>query len=144
MSSPSAVPASLSSFIGRKKEIGALRRLLPRTRILTLLGPGGCGKTRLAVELARQQQSRFRDGSILVELATVRQPDLVADAVARAAGITLGSEFEFETLVRRLKGRQMLLLLDNCEHLVGSVAAAVTNLLLACPNVSVLARSPAL
>jgi non-specific serine/threonine protein kinase len=141
VSSPSGVPASLSSFIGRKKEIGSLRRLLSRTRILTLLGPGGCGKTRLAVELARQQQSRFRDGSILVELATVRQPDLVADAVARAAGITLGLEAEFETLVRRLKGRQILFLLDNCEHLVGSVATVVTNLLLACPNVSVLATS---
>ena len=72
MMASSGVPARLSSFVGRKKEMGELRRLFPHTRVLTLLGPGGAGKTRLAVEFARQQESRFADGSIIVELAAVR------------------------------------------------------------------------
>src|SRR4030088_252537 len=92
MSAPLGVPARLSSFVGRKQEMGELRRLLPHTRVLTLLGPGGCGKTRLAIEFARQQGSRFEDGSILVELAAVQDPTMVANAIAAAAGLTLTSE----------------------------------------------------
>ena len=77
MNARHGVPARLSSFVGRKQEMGELQRLFPHTRVLTLLGPGGCGKTRLAIEFARQHESRFADGSIVVELAAVRDPALV-------------------------------------------------------------------
>jgi predicted ATPase/DNA-binding CsgD family transcriptional regulator len=141
MSAPPGMPARLSSFVGRKKEMGELRRLLPHTRVLTLLGPGGCGKTRLAVEFARQQQSRFADGSILVELASLRDPTMVANAIAAAAGLTLTSEETMAELGRRLREKRLLAVVDNCEHLIGAVAEALTRLLGDCTGISVLATS---
>src|SRR5438876_1155234 len=102
MTSPAATPLRLSSFIGRKKEMGELRRLLVHTRLLTVLGPGGAGKTRLAAEFARAQSHRFADGQITVELVEVRDPALVPDAFARAAGIRLQAEDTIGTLVHRL------------------------------------------
>jgi predicted ATPase len=141
MSAPPGVPARLSSFVGRKKEMAELRRLLPHTRVLTLLGPGGCGKTRLAVEFARQQQSRFADGSILVELASLRDPTMVANAIAAAAGLTLTTEDPVTELSRRLRDKQLLAVVDNCEHLIAAVATALTQLLGDCIGISVLATS---
>src|SRR3981081_2089395 len=99
MSAPLGVPARLSSFVGRKKEMGEVRRLLPHTRVATLVGPGGCAQTRLAIEFARQQGSRFEDGSILVELASVRDPAMVANAIAAAAGLSLTAEDSVAELV---------------------------------------------
>lgn len=92
MTEARTVPARLSSFIGRKKEMAELRRLSAHTRVLTIVGPGGAGKTRLATEFARQQQDRFADGALLVELAEVRDGSLVADAIARVARITVRGE----------------------------------------------------
>ena len=131
----------LSSFIGRKKEMGELRRLLSHTRLLTMLGPGGAGKTRLATEFARAQSRRFADGQITVELVEVRDPALVPDAFARAAGIRLQAEDTVGTLVHRLISSEMLLLVDNCEHLTEAAARVVARLLAACPRLVVLATS---
>jgi non-specific serine/threonine protein kinase len=131
----------LSSFIGRKKEIGELRRLLAHTRLLTMLGPGGAGKTRLATEFARAQAHRFADGQITVELVEVRDPALVPDAIARAAGIRLQAKDTVGTLVHRLESNETLLVVDNCEHLVDTAATVVARLLAACPRLVVLATS---
>ena len=113
MSAPAVIPLRLSSFIGRKKEMGELRRLLSHTRLLTMLGPGGAGKTRLATEFARAQGHRFADGAITVELVKVRDPALVPDAFARAAGIRLQADDTIGTLVNRLISSEMLLVVDN-------------------------------
>jgi non-specific serine/threonine protein kinase len=141
MTGPTGVSASLSTFIGRKSEMARMRRLMPRTRLLTLTGPGGCGKTRLAMEYARQQQSRFRDGVIVVELAAVHETNMVADALARAIGIRPESDAELSMLGRRLRDRHLLLVVDNCEHLVAAVAETVASLLRECAEISVLATS---
>jgi predicted ATPase/DNA-binding CsgD family transcriptional regulator len=141
MDVPDGIPLRLSSFIGRKKEMGELRRLLSHTRLLTMLGPGGAGKTRLATEFARAQGHRFADGQITVELVEVRDPALVPDAFARAAGIRLQAEDTIGTLVHRLTSSEMLLVVDNCEHLIEAAATVVARLLAACPGLSVLATS---
>jgi predicted ATPase/DNA-binding CsgD family transcriptional regulator len=141
MSAPAAIPLRRSSFIGRKKEMGELRRLLVHTRLLTMIGPGGAGKTRLAAEFARAQSHRFADGHITVELVEVREPALVADAFARAAGIRLQAEDTIGTLVHRLISSEMLLVVDNCEHLIEAAATVVARLLAACPRLVVVATS---
>ena len=141
MSAPTGVSLRLSNFIGRKKEMGELRRLLAHTRLLTMLGPGGAGKTRLATEFARAQAHRFADGQITIELVEVRDPALVPDAFARAAGIRLQAEDAVATLVHRLSSSEMLLVVDNCEHLTEAAAAVVARLLTACPRLVVLATS---
>ncbi len=141
MTTPPAVPARLSSFVGRKKDLAALRRLLSHTRILTVLGPGGVGKTRLATEFARRQASSFADGQALVELAEVRAPQLVAGAVAAAVGVTVERQEALEVLLRRLRDKQLLLVMDNCEHLVEPVADIVSRLLTASPHLVVLATT---
>jgi non-specific serine/threonine protein kinase len=141
MSASAGVPLRLSSFIGRKKEMGELRRLLAHTRLLTMLGPGGAGKTRLATEFARAQGHRFADGQITIELVEVRDPALVPDAFARAAGIRLQAEDAIGTLVHRLISSEMLLVVDNCEHLTEATAMVVARLLAACPRLVVLATS---
>src|SRR5258706_9746271 len=135
------VPVRLSSFIGRKKEMGELRRLLAHTRLLTMLGPGGAGKTRLATEFARAQGHRFADGQITIELVDVRDPALVPDAFARAAGFRLQAEDTVGTLVNRLISSEMLLVVDNCEHLTEATAMVVARVLAACPRLVVLATS---
>src|ERR1700694_2220444 len=136
-----APPARLSNFIGRKKEMSELRRLLAHPRLLTILGPGGAGKTRLATEFARQQAARFADGETIVELVEVRDPSLIPDAIARAAGVRLQAEDTVGTLVRRLKSSEMLLVVDNCEHLVEAAALVVARMLAACPRRVVLTTS---
>ena len=143
LSASAGVPWRLSNFIGRKKEMGELRRLLAHTRLLTILGPGGAGKTRLATEFARVQGHRFADGQITVELVEVRDPALVPDAFARAAGIRLQAEDAIGTLVHRFMSSEMLLVVDNCEHLTEAAAMVVARLLAACPHLVVLAAKPA-
>src|SRR5947209_13341755 len=141
MSASAGVPWRLSNFIGRKKEMGELRRLLAHTRLLTILGPGGAGKTRLATEFAQVQGHRFSDGQIMIELVEVRDPALIPDAFAHAAGIRLQAEDTIGTLVHRFISREMLLVVDNCEHLTEAAAMVVARLLAACPRLVVLATS---
>ena len=141
MSPPTGVSFRVSNFIGRKKEMGELRRLLAHTRLLTILGPGGAGKTRLATEFARSYGSRFADKEVMAELVEVREPSLIPDAIARAAGIRLQAEDTIGTLVHRLISSEMLLVVDNCEHLTEAAATVVARLLAACPRLVVLATS---
>ena len=141
MGASAGVRLRLSNFIGRKKEMAELRRLLAHTRLLTILGPGGAGKTRLASEFARAQGHRFADGQMTVELVEVRDPALVPDAFARAAGIRLQTEDAIGTLAQRLISSETLLVVDNCEHLIEAAATVVGRLLAACPRLVVLATS---
>ena len=122
---PHGLPADASSFVGRERELAELRALLGRTRLLTLTGTGGAGKTRLALELARGAAAAFADGAALVPLAPLADARLVPDAVAAALDIrALSGQDIGEALVDVLASRTLLLVLDNCEHLLGASADA--------------------
>jgi predicted ATPase len=142
VSPPSNLPLRLSSFVGREKELAEVRRLLGDTRLLTLTGPGGCGKTRLAVVAASEQLQGFEDGVQMVELAPLSDPSFVPQAVASVLGAREQSDFSLtETLSNHLRGKNMLLVLDNCEHLIEACAELVETLLRTCPQLRVLATS---
>jgi predicted ATPase/transcriptional regulator with XRE-family HTH domain len=136
------LPRSLNSFIGREHELGELTRALAMSPLLTLTGAGGVGKTRLAQELIRTHAGRYADGCWLVELAGLSDPALVARAVGAAVGLR---DFQArniqDTLTSYLQPKELLLALDNCEHLVEAVAVLVAHLLRTCPNLGVLATS---
>ena len=134
------MPTRLSTFVGRKKELAELRRLLPHTRLLTLLGPGGVGKTRLAAEFVGRQGERHQQGALFAELGDVSDGARVVEAIARAASARLEGTDQFAALVRRLHD-QPLLVVDNCEHLVAAAADVVTRLLRECPHLTVVATS---
>ena len=134
------MPSRLSNFVGRRKELQELRRLLRHTRLLTLLGPGGAGKTRLATELVRQQASRLLDGAVFAELGEISDGKLVIETIARACGTRLEGQDQLAALFRGLQ-RVRLLVVDNCEHLVEPAARAVTDILVGCPEVTVIATS---
>jgi predicted ATPase/DNA-binding CsgD family transcriptional regulator len=136
------LPASLTSFVGRESEMLEARRLLSMTRLLTLNGAGGCGKTRLALEVARDLVGTYPDGVWLVELAPLADPALVPQAVATALGVREQPDRPLaQTLAGYLESRQTLLVLDNCEHLVDAVAHLAEALLSACPKLRILATS---
>ena len=119
-------PAALASFIGRAGALREVAGLLGEYRLVTVTGPGGVGKTRLAGEVARQVAGRFADGAWLAELAAVRDPAQVAAVVAAALGIReQPGVAAAEALARVLAGQQLLLVLDNCEHVIGAAARAV-------------------
>jgi predicted ATPase/DNA-binding SARP family transcriptional activator len=140
------IPAPLTSFVGRVAEQGAIRDLLNGARILTLTGAGGCGKTRLALRVADGMADTFADGVWLVELAATAAGDLDLALPTRAAAAVLGVSEEpdrplIATLADFLAPRRVLLVLDNCEHLIVSCAELVSNLLTACPDLRVLTTS---
>lgn len=138
------VPARLTSFVGRDEELALVTEMCIRHRLVTLTGPGGAGKTSLATEAARAVADRFPDGVVLVHLAGVREADRVRPAVADALRLAsdLGGAIELdERLKAELTGRHLLLLLDNCEHVIDSVAELVERLLIGCPDLHVLAAS---
>ena len=113
----------LTTFVGRTEAVQEVAGLLEGSRLVTVTGPGGVGKTRLAIEVARQQAGRFADGACLVELAAVSEPALVPAAVAAALGIPQAPDLSAtESLAAALHRLQVLLVLDNCEHLVAAVA----------------------
>ncbi|MGH3148772.1 MAG: AAA family ATPase, partial [Rubrobacter sp.] len=115
------LPLELTSFIGREKEVAEVKGLLGGdSRLVTLCGPGGCGKTRLALAVARDLVEAFEEGGVwLVELASLSDPNLVPGAVAQALGVREAPDRSpTEALVEHLKSRKALLVLDNCEHLV--------------------------
>ncbi|MGO9783966.1 MAG: LuxR C-terminal-related transcriptional regulator [Streptosporangiaceae bacterium] len=135
-------PAALTSFVGRAAVVDAVAGQLGQYRLVTLTGPGGAGKTRLAGEVAGQVAGRFADGAWLAELATVRDPAQVAPAVAAALGIRdLPAVGPSDVLAHALAGRQLLLVLDNCEHVIGAAAELCGRLLLGADDVRVLATS---
>jgi predicted ATPase len=137
------LPHQLSSFVGREQEVAEVERLLTGQRLVTLCGPGGCGKTRLALAVAQDLLEEFEDGGVWwVELASLSDPKLVSVAVASALGMReVPDRSLIEVLVEHLKPRRVLLVLDNCEHLVEGCAALADTLLRACPDLHVLATS---
>src|SRR5437899_1076584 len=140
MAARSGMPSRLSNFVGRKKELAELRRLLPRTRLLTLLGPGGSGKTRLAIEFVRQRESRFPEVAAFAELGDITNGALIVEAIARASGVRLEGRDHLGSLIRGLQSHR-LLVLDNCEHLVEHAAQVATDLLIGCPQLTLIATS---
>ena len=135
-------PAWLSQFIGREKEKAEAASLLQHTRLLTLIGPGGCGKTRLALEIAKAVCSQYRDDTWLVELADLLEPERIAQAAAASFGLLESSaRSPMQRLVEHLREKHALLVLDNCEHLIEACAQFVHALLTACPELTVLATS---
>ena len=139
------LPLPTTTFVGRAAEMADLVRLLaaPAGRLVTLTGPGGVGKTRLALEVAARLSGRFVDGAVFVPLAPLREPDLVPAAIARAFDVAVGGDRTPPgALAAALRARQVLLILDNCEHLLPA-APLVADLLAACPRVVVLATSRA-
>ena len=136
------LPAELSSFVGREEELAQLTDVLHRTRLLTLTGPGGVGKTRLALQLAADQADRYGDGVWLVSLGGLADPALVAPAVASALRIDdQPGRAWLDTVLWYLRARETLLILDNCEHLIDDVASLVVAVLRDCPRVRVMATS---
>ncbi len=138
----SNLPAELSSFVGRRHELASARTGLATHRLVTLLGPGGIGKTRLAFRAAADQERRLADGAWVAELAPVKVPELVPETVVGALGIrSAGGGSPTERLVAHLRDRQLLLVLDNCEHVQGAATALAAELLASCPDVRVLVTS---
>jgi predicted ATPase/DNA-binding SARP family transcriptional activator/DNA-binding CsgD family transcriptional regulator len=134
------LPLARTSFVGRERERLVVKRLLAMTKLLTLTGAGGCGKTRLALEVARDLLGAYPDGVWLVELAPLSDPSLVEQAVASTLGVReQPGRPLLETLKDTLRPRKTLLVVDNCEHLVEEVARLVDALLDSCPNLRILA-----
>jgi predicted ATPase/DNA-binding CsgD family transcriptional regulator len=136
------LPLELSSFVGREKELAEVRRLLQDTRLLTLTGSGGCGKTRLALAVAREVVEGFEDGVWLVDLAPLADPSLVPQALASALGAREQPACSLnETLSDYLRSKKVLVVLDNCEHLIETCAELVEALLRSCSELRILATS---
>jgi len=138
---PGALPVPVSSFVGRERQLADVGALLTRCRLVTLTGAGGCGKTRLALEVAHRQRDRFEDGVGLVPLATLGDPSFVAPAVGRALGLPEApGRSHREAVALALRDRELLLVLDNFEHLLDA-APLVAEWLMACPGLTVLVTS---
>src|SRR5271169_3121999 len=136
------LPAQLTSFVGRDAELTQLRELLADNRVVTLTGAGGVGKTRLAIQVAAQLAGEFDDGVWYVDLAPITDPELVAVTVARALGLPdQPGRSTMDTLTRFVADRQMLVVLDNCEHLLDASAELVVALLGAAPGLTLFATS---
>jgi non-specific serine/threonine protein kinase len=138
----SNLPVSLTSFVGRQDELTTVGQGIRENRLVTLTGTGGCGKTRLALEVARRALDRFGDGVWLVELAPLSDPSLVAPTTLGVLGRPeVPGEAPIATLVSYLKNRALLLVLDNCEHLIEACARLCETVLRVCPEVRILATS---
>ena len=136
------LPVQLTSFVGRRREIAEVERLLSASHLVTLTGASGCGKTRLALQVADSLGATFADGVWFVELAPLRDAALVPDLVAQALGVhPAANEPVVELLRSYLRPRRMLLVLDNCEHLSTACAELAQTLLSAAPNLTILATS---
>lgn len=139
---PNNLPLQPASFVGRLEELKAVKEFLSDGRLVTLTGIGGCGKTRLAVEVARQVQREYPDGTWLIELGAVRNPDRVVQTVAQVLGLRdQKGQTLTETLLDSLESKKILFLFDSCEHLLSAVSHLVGTLLLRVPNLFVLATS---
>ena len=144
------LPARLASFVGQEEEMAEVAAAFATSRLVTLTGAGGVGKTSLAIEVGRTRQGEYPDGVWLVELAPVMDSTLVADtlvtalhleqAVAFGAGASHDAD-SLATVVEYLRARRTLLILDNCEHVIEAAAALAETILLACPSVEILATS---
>jgi predicted ATPase/DNA-binding SARP family transcriptional activator len=136
------LPVQLSSFVGREREMREIERLLVSSRALTLTGPGGAGKTRLAIEAAASQISAYQDGVWLVELAALSEPALVVQSIADVFDVREQQAVSLvDMVIRHVDDRRLLLLLDNCEHLVEACASTAQALLTGCPNLRIMTTS---
>jgi predicted ATPase/DNA-binding CsgD family transcriptional regulator len=138
---PDNLPADLTSFVGRRSEAHAVRQLLSADRLVTLTGVGGVGKTRLALRVAHDLRRAFPDGVCLVELATLKDPDLLPHTLIDALGIREQSGSAQSVLTDYLRPRHALLVLDNCEHLLEATATLVDRLLRAAPKLRIMTTS---
>jgi predicted ATPase/DNA-binding CsgD family transcriptional regulator len=141
MREPGTPPASVTTFVGRVEDLKKLRRLLATSRLLTLTGPAGVGKTRLMLELARRAAKANPERVFWVDLGPLSSPELVSAAVGTAAGITERGGNLLDLIRDRLRSAPALILLDNCEHLIDGCAVVVDQLLRGCPDLRVLATS---
>jgi predicted ATPase/class 3 adenylate cyclase/DNA-binding CsgD family transcriptional regulator len=136
------LPAQFTSFVGRDRELARVRELLADNRLVTVTGAGGAGKTRLAVQVAGQLAGEFSGGVWYVDLAPITDPELVPTTAARALGLPdQPGRSTMDTLTRFIADRQMLVVLDNCEHLLDACAALIVALLEACPGLTLLVTS---
>jgi predicted ATPase len=136
------LPAQVGSFVGRELEQDEVRGLVESSRLVTLTGSGGCGKTRLALQVAAELLDASSDGVWLVELAALSDPDLVAPSVSQALGlVSHPGRTALETVIDALAWQDTLIVLDNCEHLIGTCARTADAILRACPRVHLLATS---
>lgn len=140
----SNLPGTFTSFIGRDKDIAAVHDYLtnPDIRLVTLIGPPGIGKTRLSIASARESLAEFSDGVFFVALAPLDQPSLIPSAISQALGyIEKNNRSPEERLIEGIADKRMLLVLDNCEHLIEDVALLASSLLSACPRLKILTTS---
>ena len=136
------LPLQLTSFVGREREIVEIKNLLGKSRLIALTGSGGCGKTRLALEVAGRLVEAYRDGIWLIELASISDPDLVLRAVSSTLRIPKSRDANpTGTLTKYLQTKQTLLILDNCEQVITGAAELAKEILQTCPKVSILATS---
>jgi len=136
------LPFQLTSFVGRGREIAEIKDLLGKAKLVTLTGSGGCGKTRLALETSRQLIGSYRDGIWLIELASITDPTLVLQTVASTLGVPEGREsLPIHALIKYLRTKQILLILDNCEQIVTAMAKLAEEILRTCPQVQILVTS---
>jgi len=135
------LPAQLTDFVGRETELAAIRQVLGSARLVTLLGPGGVGKTRLAIRTAEKVRRAFADGVRWVELGALRDPALLAQTVVDALGIRDRSARPLHLLIDHLRNRQVLLVLDNCEHLLTACAELASALLHGARELRIIATS---
>ena len=136
------LPAELSSFIGRDREVAEVRALVESSRLVTLTGAGGCGKTRLGLQVAAEMLDGSGDGVWLAELAAVTDQDAVPAAISQALRLTgQPGRLALEALLDALAPQDVLIVVDNCEHLIGGCAKTAEALLRRCPRVHLLATS---
>jgi predicted ATPase/class 3 adenylate cyclase/tetratricopeptide (TPR) repeat protein len=138
---PNNLPIQRSRFIGRVEEVQELRKLLGTTSLLTLTGAAGCGKTRLAIQAAAEATEDYPDGVWIIELGGLAEPQRVAEAIGAALSLRDLRGVDLATLTSHIGSKAMLLLLDNCEHLIDACAAAADALLGNCPGLHLLATS---
>jgi predicted ATPase/class 3 adenylate cyclase/DNA-binding CsgD family transcriptional regulator len=139
---PNNLPAQLAAFVGRDRELAEVRALVQSSRLVTLTGPGGCGKTRLALRVAALAEPGFDEGARLVELASLTDPALVPAFVAEALGVPERDAADpVAGVVRALADRELLIVLDNCEHVLASAAQVVIMLAGQCPQVRIITTS---
>lgn len=139
---PAGLPAEVTSFVGRRHELAELKRLLGTSHVVTLIGAGGVGKTRLALRAAEDVRRSFPGGVRLVELAALEDPALLVQTVAEVLSVNDHSTRPpLDALVERLRGRQTLIVLDNCEHVLAECAVLVDTLVRALPDLRVLTTS---
>ncbi|MCL7495248.1 LuxR C-terminal-related transcriptional regulator [Streptomyces sp. MCA2] len=136
------LPVDVTSFVGRRQQVTDAKRLLATSRLLTLTGPGGVGKTRLALHVAAAMRRSFRDGVRSIELAELRDSSLFAHTVAAQLGLhDQPSCTTIDMVIEYLSSREVLLILDNCEHLIDDCALFIDGVIRACPQVQILATS---